>query len=876
MAARIGELELWFAPWVLVPSWSAPFRRTGIREQDMLDRIHIGEDQFTLAKTVSASSVGTVPTEGYRGSGRHPAVVAVVGFIPPAFRPTHPNETPLRNSSAPAVGLVPTHSRHSHARPKHYCTGAQSTLSDRCRRILQTPSGTTPPQAKVPASTPFRQAAHGFMFYRHADNDFHASPRQQALISQMPPSGRRPEPLPFLLYAVASLKPKKTIWEPFHGEDNIVYRTPVAETLEKANFPPIWQSACPADAEGLWGGEWDDICSLFDDEDGRFESTWTTDDLKNWTSKRFQSSSSKPKPRDGVPTWTGWWQNNWTKFTEASGKSTTQPFVDICTSGLKIVEKPVNGQKPIDFLGASTQEQEHESKDEYVASLQRRQRVVTGIQENASGRQRVESQEQTPPPMPFAITSFSDLGHQILEIYVKPWSTVLFEALRMARLPSITVLIPPSKRLPIFHPVAMLTFFSGRSKVLHELWDIQGRETVAVSAVDGGRVLTRLPAGARRMPDNHRPSSAAGLHFTGVRPVCSFRGAACALASYAILNGHPGISLYYLRAQAAAAAPNTCPFRNFFGVHSRVAPHALWDWSNDTIPSLSHVLAALYEKLPWMGTNSRTRQEPALPRRAATFPGLLVLDPTAIRAQRMLPTSTTTTCLTPESTELPLIVRQAVSARDEDTTGVTGLGSISIADGLLLGMSRCAQFVVTHMCQCTSENRTNVRFLARHDDNKLHDIRHAFPCSAPSPLSLKSELARFTAAVFDTDEARDWTGFDSVPPGRVYLDRVDLPARCIPDLLLDHVPAVFSVLTNALANPVSATSKTAAAARVLKCNLYLQTRVQTSLRVLSRLVLTLPGPKFQESQPLLQAGYLKSMGRLEFDFRRIVPAVLNA
>jgi hypothetical protein len=96
----------------------------------------------------------------------------------------------------------------------------------------------------------------------------------------MPPSPRRPEPLPFLLYAVASLKPKKTIWEPFHGEDNIVYRTPVAETLEKANFPPIWQSACPADAEGLWGTEWDDICSLFDDEDGRFDSTWTTDELK--------------------------------------------------------------------------------------------------------------------------------------------------------------------------------------------------------------------------------------------------------------------------------------------------------------------------------------------------------------------------------------------------------------------------------------------------------------------------------------------------------------------------------------------------------------------------------------------------------------------
>ncbi|KAJ7845839.1 hypothetical protein B0H14DRAFT_3138976 [Mycena olivaceomarginata] len=67
----------------------------------------------------------------------------------------------------------------------------------------------------------------------------------------------------------------------------------------------------------------------------------------------------------------------------------------------------------------------------------------------------------------------------------------------------------------------------------------------------------------------------------------------------------------------------------------------------------------------------------------------------------------------------------------------------------------------------------------------------------------------------------------------------------------DHVPAVFSVLTNALANPVFATSKNAAAARVLKCDLYLQTRVQTSLRVLSRLVLTPPGPKFQESQPLL-------------------------
>ncbi|KAJ7805881.1 hypothetical protein B0H14DRAFT_3770193 [Mycena olivaceomarginata] len=29
---------------------------------------------------------------------------------------------------------------------------------------------------------------------------------------------------------------------------------------------------------------------------------------------------------------------------------------------------------------------------------------------------------------------------------------------------------------------------------LHELWEIQGRETGAVSAVDGGRVLTRLPA----------------------------------------------------------------------------------------------------------------------------------------------------------------------------------------------------------------------------------------------------------------------------------------------------------------------------------------------------------------------------------------------
>ncbi|KAJ7700579.1 hypothetical protein B0H14DRAFT_2648722, partial [Mycena olivaceomarginata] len=275
---ELGNWNCGLRHWVLVPSWSAPFRRTGIREQDMLDRIHISEDrewrpelgnwncgsrlgclcphgrhrsdapvsgnktcytEFTSAKTVSASNVATVPTEGYRGSGRHPAVVAVVGFIPPAFRPTTPT--------------------------KPHCATAQHQLSDSCRHILAI---RTPDQSTT---------AQTLRALCRTGADESCNP--------MPPSGRRPEPLPFLLYAMASLKRKKTIWEPFHCKDNIVYRTPMAETLEKANFPPIWQSACPADAEDLWGAEWDDICSLFDDVDGRFDST----------------SSTKPEPRDGGP-----------------------------------------------------------------------------------------------------------------------------------------------------------------------------------------------------------------------------------------------------------------------------------------------------------------------------------------------------------------------------------------------------------------------------------------------------------------------------------------------------------------------------------------------------------------------------------------------
>ncbi|KAJ7699085.1 hypothetical protein B0H14DRAFT_2649313 [Mycena olivaceomarginata] len=182
---------------------SEPFRRRGIGEQDGLlagiDMV-VGfvPTAFRPVSVVrgilflvlwSARTVVSTPFRQSSGSSSRFATNEVEAC---------PNESPLHKSSELPVRLVPTHPRNLSLRP-------------------------SPPHV----------------------NQLNQSLRTAPSLWDMPPHQSRPEALPFLLYAGLPLKSKTSIWEPFHGQDNTVYRTPVLETLEKAKFPPVWKPACP-------------------------------------------------------------------------------------------------------------------------------------------------------------------------------------------------------------------------------------------------------------------------------------------------------------------------------------------------------------------------------------------------------------------------------------------------------------------------------------------------------------------------------------------------------------------------------------------------------------------------------------------------------